>query len=58
MKKDVEQIVKERIKENKKLFNEKELKIINNNVNIIKKVYILGILDMEYQKKFQKSSKK
>lgn len=48
MEKDVEQIVKERIEENKKLFNEKELKIINNNVNIIKKVYILGILDMEY----------
>ncbi len=48
MEKDVEQIVKERIEENKKLFNEKELKIINNNVNIIKKIYILGILDMEY----------
>ena len=58
MEKDVEQIVKERIKENKKLFNEKELKIINNNVNIIKKVYILGILDMEYQKKVPKKFQK
>ncbi len=44
----VERIVVERIKENKKLFNEKELKIINDNVNIIKKIYILGILDVEH----------
>jgi hypothetical protein len=53
---NLEKLVKERIKENEKLFNEKELNYINNNVNIIKKLYILGMLDIEY-KKFQKSSK-
>lgn len=43
---NVEKIVKERIKENEKLFIGEELQIINNNANIMKKVYILGLLDV------------
>lgn len=42
---NMEKIVKERIKENKNLFTEEELQFINNNVNAIKKIYLLGILD-------------
>lgn len=45
-KENVVEIVKQRIKDNEKLFTEEELQIINNNVNIIKKVYILGLLDI------------
>lgn len=41
----IEKIVEERIEENQKLFNEEELKIIKNNVNIIKKVYLIGLLN-------------
>lgn len=41
----IEEILKERIEENKKLFNKKELKTINNNFNIIKKIYILGLIN-------------
>ena len=41
----VEKIVKERIKENEKLFSKKELKFINNNVNIIKKIYLIGLIN-------------
>lgn len=42
---NVEKIVKERIKENKKIFNKEELIFLNNNVNIIKKIYLVGIVD-------------
>lgn len=45
-KENVVEIVKQKIKDNEKLFTEEELQIINNNVNIIKKVYILGLLDI------------
>lgn len=47
MKNVVEDIVKERIKENEELFTMEELKFITDNDNIIKKVYFLGILDSE-----------
>lgn len=45
MEKDVEQIVKERIKENENLFSNKELIIINDNFNVIKKIYLIGIIN-------------
>lgn len=45
MKKDVEIILKERIKENKKIFSKEELEIINNNFKTIIKIYLLRILD-------------
>lgn len=41
----VEEIVKERIKENEKLFTKKELKFINNNFNLIKKIYLIGVIN-------------
>lgn len=41
----VEEIVKERITNNLKIFNEKELQVIKNNVNIVMKIYLLGIID-------------
>lgn len=44
--KDVVEIVKERIEENEKLFTREELKIIENNFNIVTKIYLLGIVDI------------
>ena len=41
----VEKILKERIKENEKLFTEKEINNIKNNPNIFSKIYLLGMLD-------------
>lgn len=51
----IEKILKERIKENEKMFTDKELQIINNNVNIIKKIYLLVFMDIKqtYGKKLQ-----
>lgn len=48
---NLEKLVKERIKENEKLFTMKELKFIKENDTIIKKVYFLGILDSKDVKK-------
>lgn len=42
---NVEKLVKERIKENEKLFTGEELIFLNNHVNIIKKVYLMGVID-------------
>lgn len=41
----VEEIVKERITNNLKIFNEKELQFMKKNANIIVKVYLIGMLD-------------
>lgn len=41
----IEEIVKKRIEENQELFSKKEIEIINNNPVIIKKIYLLGLLD-------------
>ncbi len=41
----IEEIVKERIRENEKIFDIEELKLINNNFNVVIKIYLLGILD-------------
>ncbi len=37
--------LEKRIEENKNLFSYEELKIIKQNPNLIKKIYILGIKD-------------
>ncbi|MCI8411914.1 MAG: hypothetical protein HFJ40_05740 [Clostridia bacterium] len=37
--------IKERIKDNEVLFNKQEYDIINNNSDLIKKIYILGVKD-------------
>lgn len=42
---NVERIVKERIKENENLFEEEELKIVNDNIKITKKIYLLGLIN-------------
>lgn len=39
---DLENFIKERILENKELFTEEELTVINNNNIITKKIYLLG----------------
>lgn len=39
------EILKERIKENKNLFSEEELTLLNNNVKFIKKIYLLGVVN-------------
>lgn len=41
--KNFEQIIKDRIKENENLFSEEELLIINSNIKVIKKIYLLGL---------------
>lgn len=57
-KENVEKLVKERIKENEKLFTGEELKIIKDNANIIEKVYLIGILDNNFNAIFNATPKK
>lgn len=42
---ELEEIVKERIKENEKLFSEEELETIENNIILTKKVYMIGLVN-------------
>lgn len=41
----VEEIVRERIRENKMLFNNEEHNILEENINLAKKMYILGFIN-------------
>ena len=41
----INEIVKDRIKENERLFTKQELKLIKDNDNIIKKIYLIGLID-------------
>ncbi len=41
----VGEIVKERIKENKELFDKKEYSMLEENINLAKKMYILGFIN-------------
>ena len=41
----MEKFIRQRIKENKNLFNEDEILQIEKNYTIMKKIYILGISD-------------
>lgn len=43
----MEKFIKERIEENIKLFNNEESKILKQNFHLIKKIYILGCLNMK-----------
>ncbi len=45
VKTDLEKFINERIEENKDIFTNKELKIIESNDLLAKKIYILGIAD-------------
>lgn len=38
--------LQKRIQKNKKLFTQKELKLIRNNIDTFKKIYILGLKDL------------
>ena len=44
---ELEEIVKERIKENEKLFSKEELETINSSIKVVKKIYLLAFLDNE-----------
>ena len=44
---ELEGIVKERIKENEKLFSKEELEMINSSIKVVKKIYLLAFLDNE-----------
>lgn len=45
MEKEIVEIVKERLEENKGLFSKKEYSIIEENINIVKKIYLLGFIN-------------
>lgn len=40
-----EKIIKERIEENEELFTEDELEIVEENFSVIKKVYLIGLIN-------------
>ncbi len=42
----MEKFINERIKENKELFSKEEFEVIESNMNVIRKIYILSILDV------------
>lgn len=41
----LEEFIKERVKENKELFSKKELTNIEENIILIKKIYILALIN-------------
>ncbi len=41
----MEEWIKERIKENEELFSKEELKITKNNFSLIKKMYLIGLIN-------------
>ncbi len=42
---EIIEIVKDRVKLNKKLFSEEESKMILDNIEVFSKLYLLGLLD-------------
>ena len=42
----VEKVLLERIRENEKIFSKDEIIFIKDNIKIVEKIYILGVLDM------------
>ena len=45
----VEKILLERIKENKKIFSKDEISVVEENIEIGEKIYILGELDANFE---------
>ena len=41
----MEEWIEKRIEENEKLFSEEELKITKNNFSLIKKMYLIGLIN-------------
>lgn len=57
----IEKIFEERVEENRKLFTERDISTINNNKDIIKKIYLLGLIkgkDIYYNRKKIYNTKK
>lgn len=42
---ELEEYVKERIKENEKLFSKEDLEIINSSIKVVKKIYLMGLIN-------------
>ncbi len=42
---ELEEIIDEIILENEELFNKEELLMINSNLKVIKKIYLLGLIN-------------
>lgn len=40
-----DEVIRERVEDNKKLFNKEEIDIIINNKNLVSKLYLLGFID-------------
>ena len=53
---DLQNFIKERIEENRKLFTTEELHLIKENYNLIKKIYILAAKDS--RETFENQTKK
>ena len=45
----VEKILLERIKENKKIFSKDEISVVEENIEIVGKIYFLGVLDANFE---------
>ena len=45
----VEKILLERIKENKKIFSKDEISVVEENIEIVEKIYFLGVLDANFE---------
>lgn len=43
----MEKFINERITENKELFSKEELKILEHNFYLIKKIYMIGCINMQ-----------
>lgn len=44
---NLEKIIKERVKSNTNIFNKEDIEIITQNINLVSKIYVLGLLDKE-----------
>lgn len=40
-------LVKERVEQNKNMFTENEIKIIEDNIDVFSKIYLIAIIDAE-----------
>lgn len=45
----MEELLKERIKANVRIFNKKEVETVLHNINIFAKIYLLGIVDVNQE---------
>ncbi len=55
---NVGKFIKERIMENKEMFNKEEIKLICKNEKCIKKIYLLGFINARCCYKYSKNNNK